>query len=98
MSWLFRLVVSLRAFATGRGACAYTPVVRFVLALAFVTAAAQAAEPRTAPSDYPAHIDSANAAIGAEYLVHSIPSEEGMLFAPAYLVVEVGFFPNRGDD
>jgi len=31
--------------------------------------------------------------IGAEYLVHSIPSEKGDYFAKEYLVVEVAIFP-----
>ena len=58
----------------------------------------QAAVPRTAASDYPTHTDSASAAIGAEYLVHSIPTEQQMLPAGRYLVIEVGVFPNRGQN
>ena len=57
--------------------------------------AAWAATPRNAPEDYPLHGESADSAIGAEYLVHSLPTENGMLLAGRYLVVEVGIFPHK---
>jgi hypothetical protein len=51
--------------------------------------------PRSKASDYPAHIALTGMEIGAEYLVHSIPSEKGDYFAKEYLVVESPFFPPR---
>ena len=56
--------------------------------------ALRAAAPRDHPEDYPVHTDSAQAAIGAEFLVHSLPTEKGMLLAGHYLVVETGIYPH----
>ena len=53
--------------------------------------------PRSKASDYPAHIALTGMEIGAEYLVHSIPSERGDYFAKEYLVVEVAIFPATQD-
>ncbi|HXA68547.1 MAG TPA: hypothetical protein VNV82_25510 [Bryobacteraceae bacterium] len=49
--------------------------------------------PRSKATDYPARIALTEMEIGAEYLVHSIPSEKGDYFAKEYLVVEVAIFP-----
>ena len=54
-----------------------------------------AAAPRSHPEEYPVHVDSAPAAIGAEFLVHSLPTEKGMLLAGRYLVVEAGIYPHH---
>ena len=54
---------------------------------------AQDAAPRSKASDYPAHAQLPAFEIGAEYLVHSIPSEKGEYWAKDYLVVEVAVFP-----
>jgi len=56
---------------------------------------AHAADPRSAATDYPAHAEWAGGSIGAEYLVHSVPTEQSMLFADNYLVIEVGVFPKN---
>jgi hypothetical protein len=61
-----------------------------------VVAAAYAAEPRPTPAEYPVHADSADATIAADYMVHSVPTEEGMVFARHYLVVDIGVFPHKG--
>jgi len=53
--------------------------------------------PRSKASDYPAHIALPGMEIGAEYLVHSIPTEKGDYFAKEYLVVEVAIFPVTKD-
>lgn len=53
--------------------------------------------PRSKALDYPAHIAIPGMEIGAEYLVHSIPSEKGDYFAKEYLVVEVAIFPTSKD-
>ena len=53
--------------------------------------------PRAKASDYPVHVALAGMEIGAEYLVHSIPSERGDYFAKEYLVVEVAIFPATQD-
>jgi hypothetical protein len=49
--------------------------------------------PRSKATDYPVHISLPTMEIGAEYLVHSIPSEKGDYFAKEYLVVEVAISP-----
>jgi len=64
-----------------------------VLAISFVLAAAAWSQPREKASDYPEHAKLADREIGAEYLVHSIPVERGVLVASDYLVVEVAVFP-----
>jgi hypothetical protein len=46
-------------------------------------------------ADYPVHATVGTTAIGAEYLVHSIPAGNQTLLAPDYLVVEVAVFPGR---
>jgi hypothetical protein len=53
--------------------------------------------PRSKASDYPTHVAISGMEIGAEYLVHSIPSEKGDYFAKEYLVVEVAVFPAAKD-
>lgn len=52
---------------------------------------------RTKASDYPAHTSIQGLEIGAEYLVHSIPGDNGYYYADDYLVVEVGVFPSSGE-
>ena len=64
-----------------------------VLAISSVLAALAWAQPREKASDYPEHAKLADREIGAEYLVHSIPVERGVLVASDYLVVEVAVFP-----
>jgi hypothetical protein len=49
--------------------------------------------PRSKASNYPAHSALPGVEIGADYLVHSIPSEKGDYFAKEYLVVEAALFP-----
>jgi hypothetical protein len=50
--------------------------------------------PRKA-NEYPAHASWARFAIGAEYLIHSIPTDNGSIFARDYLVVEVAIYPGK---
>lgn len=52
---------------------------------------------RVKASDYPAHTSTQRLAIGAEYLLHSIPAENGFVFARDYLVIEVALFPAQGE-
>jgi hypothetical protein len=66
---------------------------RFALLLATVTlAAAQGTPPKTAPADYPVHVQMDSVTLAAEYLVHSLPTAKGTLVANDYLVVEAAFF------
>src|SRR5579863_3176985 len=70
-------------------------------ALALVSASwlfgqAAGTAPKPAPTDYPVHAAFGALAIGAEYLVHSIPAGDQTLFAADYLVVEVAVFPGHG--
>ena len=46
-------------------------------------------------NEYPVHAAWPRFEIGAEYLVHSIPAENGSLFAKDYLVVEVAIYPAK---
>jgi hypothetical protein len=62
-------------------------------AISTVLAALAWAQPREKASDYPGHVKLADREIGAEYLVHSVPVERGVLVASDYLVVEVAVFP-----
>lgn len=79
----------------------YTQVMRVLCALALISAPAlfgQAAgtTPKDKPTDYPAHSAEGDLAIGADYLIHSIPTGNETFFVPDYLVVEVAVFPARG--
>jgi hypothetical protein len=66
---------------------------RFALLLAASTlVAAQGTPPKTAPSDYPVHVQLESVILAAEYLVHSLPTTKGTLVANDYLVVEAAFF------
>lgn len=69
----------------------------FCLLVACAVVAAQEKEPRSKAADYRAHAHVANAEIGAEYLVHSIPAASGSYLAKEYLVIDVGVFPNSID-
>jgi hypothetical protein len=72
-------------------------ILSLVYARVFVVSTALAAiawaQPREKASDYPEHVKLADREIGAEFLVHSIPVERGVLVASDYLVVEVAVFP-----
>lgn len=79
----------------------YTQGMRALGALALVTAAvlfgqSAGTAPKDKPVSYPAHTTVGDIAIGADYLVHSIPANSQTFFAPDYLVVEVAVFPKRG--
>lgn len=52
--------------------------------------------PKTRASDYPATGEAGGIALGAEYLVRSLPSGGQMHFVPGYLVVEAAIFPPTG--
>ena len=52
---------------------------------------------RVKASEYPAHAAIPGLEIGAEYLVHSIPGDNGYYYADNYLVVDVGVFPFSGE-
>jgi|HubBroStandDraft_1064217.scaffolds.fasta_scaffold00725_20 hypothetical protein len=66
-------------------------------ALAGVLAAQYGTTPKASEQDYPVHAKLEKLAIGAEYLVHSFSSGREMFIAKDYLVVEVAFFPAKGD-
>ena len=57
---------------------------------------AQDPGPRSKAADYPAHVSVENLDIGAEYLLHSIPSDQSFIIAKDFLVVEVAIFPRSG--
>ena len=65
----------------------------FCLLVACSAVTSQEKEPRSKASDYPVHAQVANAEIGAEYLVHSIPAATGSYLAKEYLVIDIGIFP-----
>lgn len=71
----------------------YTQVMKWALALVTAFAYGQGTAPRSGITDYPAHIDLKDGfSLGAEYLVHSIPSPNGFYVLDGYLVVEVGLY------
>ena len=57
-----------------------------------VGAMAQGTVPKHAAAEYAVHVEGP-VTFGAEYLVHSVPLEKGVLLASEYLVVEVAVFP-----
>ena len=52
-----------------------------------------AGQTRTKAEEYPAHAAAGKADLGAEYLVHSLPSGTETFFVADYLVLDVGVFP-----
>ena len=44
-------------------------------------------------TDYPIHAEAGKVAIGADYLIHSIPAGDQTLLAKDFLVVEIAVFP-----
>ena len=67
---------------------------RIWIAILAVCAASGQDEARKV-DDYPAHASWPLFKIGAEYMVHSIPTEKGPLYARDYLVVEVAILPEK---
>lgn len=59
--------------------------------IAYFANAQEAADRK--PSDYPIHAKAAGFEIGAEYLVHSLPTANGNYYVHDYLVVEVAIAP-----
>jgi hypothetical protein len=52
--------------------------------------------PKPKAADYPAQTGAGELALGAEYLVHSLPAGTGNFFLEKYLVVEVAIYPPAG--
>jgi len=75
----------------------YTRSVLRCLSLAvFVTCFVSAQSDVTRqPADYPSHAAWPKFDIGAEYMVHSIPTPTGAVFARDYLVIEVAIYPRN---
>ena len=77
----------------------YTRLVRALLILvagASLVAGQSATAERQKAADYPVSASAGRAELGAEFLVHNIPSARGYYFAKSYLVVDVGVFPKPG--
>lgn len=71
-------------------------MIRLLISAVLVASVLAAGDaPRSKASDYPVHATGPGFEIGAEYLVHSIPSDTGYLFTKDYLVVEVAIFPSQ---
>ncbi len=78
----------------GELAILYTQSVRTAVFLVFVLPlVAEDTSPRSKASDYPAHASLPGMDIAAEYLLHSIPTEQGFYVTRDYLVIDVGVFP-----
>jgi hypothetical protein len=69
----------------------------FMILIAAIAAYAQGSTPKASAQDYPVHVKSGPNEIGAEYMVHSYSAGEQMFIAENYLVVEVAFFPPKGE-
>lgn len=52
--------------------------------------------PKPRAQDYKSHGAAGGVALGAEYLVHSLPAAGEMFFVPDYLVVEAAVYPEPG--
>jgi len=50
-------------------------------------------EPRPRPGDYPAHLQLAKLAVGADYLVRSFTARQQTFVLPSFLVIEVALYP-----
>jgi len=57
-----------------------------------VCAWGQGTKPKSGASDYRAHVDLKDSAIGAENLGHSLPAAKGVVLVKDYLVVEVALY------
>jgi hypothetical protein len=68
------------------------PGVIAALLLATTLATAQHIDPKASATAYPTHAKFGDFAIGAEFLVHTIPGELGGLFAGDFLTIETAFF------
>jgi hypothetical protein len=55
-------------------------------------AAPQGTTPRASAAEYPVHTEVGKLTLGAEYLVHSIPTVKGVLVSGDYLAIEVALF------
>jgi hypothetical protein len=71
---------------------------RYLLLVCFAGAAlGQGTETKPKADDYEVHAQAPNAAIGAEFTVHSFSRGEQSFLAEDYLVVEVALFPPKGE-
>jgi hypothetical protein len=55
-------------------------------------------QPKSRPEDYEAHGQTSNAAIGAEFMIHSFEGHGVTYIAPEHLVVEVALYPAKGSE
>jgi hypothetical protein len=67
-----------------------------LVACAVLVVGQSATADRQKAADYPVSASAGRAELGAEFLVHNIPSSRGYYFAKSYLVVDVGVFPKPG--
>jgi hypothetical protein len=67
-----------------------------VVACASLVVGQSAPADRQKAADYPVSASAGQMELGAEFLMHSIPSARGYYFAKSYLVVDVGVFPKPG--
>jgi hypothetical protein len=65
-------------------------------ACSLLIAAQSATADRQKAADYPVSASAGRVELGAEFLVHNIPSARGYYFAKSYLVVDIGVFPGPG--
>ena len=73
-------------------------MVRYIVLLAAAIAAyAQGSTPKASPADYPVQAKIGATPIGADFMVHSFSAGEERFIAEKYLVVEVAFFPPKGE-
>ena len=75
----------------GLKATLHLPTAWLALVLAAI-AAAQGTSPKASAAEYPVHAELGKLTLGAEYLVHSIPTPKGVLVSGDYLVIEVALF------
>jgi len=67
-----------------------------MLLCAYRLAAQSGTDPKPRPEDYEAHAPARDAAIGAEFMIHSFSGQGVTYVAPDFLVVEVALYPPKG--
>lgn len=72
-------------------------ILSLVLWLSAALMAQRGLEPKPKAADYPVSARGEGVEIGAEYLVHTLPSGKDSFFVPDYLVIEVAVYPAKGE-
>jgi len=78
--------------AAGAACAQYSPI-----PAAKATVYTEGTKPKASASEYPTQGRFGNVEMGADYMVHSFGTGEQMFIAENFLIVEVAFFPPKGE-